>query len=187
MTLQELEQSFDIARVSKAPAFFDFKKMLWISNSYIKKMEDQAYLQFVKPFVTIDLQTLNHKIDELLLIFKSQLAYAEEINKLIADTFLSTDFDHLSQEMYSIIKSDNFQKNINALKQILTALSDDLNLQNANEVVNAVKAQTGLTGKDLYLPVRFAAIGKEHGPEMNKILSVVGKNRILENIAKLIH
>jgi glutamyl/glutaminyl-tRNA synthetase len=145
-------------------------------------MDEQAYLQFVKPFITIDLNSFNNKIDELLLIFKSQLSYAEEINKLITDTFLSTDFNQLSPEMHSIVKSDASQKNLAALKQILTALHEELNMINSNEVVNQVKIQTGLTGKDLYFPIRFAAIGKEHGPEMNKILSVVGKARVLENI-----
>jgi nondiscriminating glutamyl-tRNA synthetase len=55
-------------------------------------------------------------------------------------------------------------------------------LENGNDIVNQVKTLTQLNGKTLYSPIRFAAIGQEHGPEMNKILAIVGKDNILKNI-----
>ena len=38
LSLDELVKVFDFDRLSKSPAYFDYKKMLWISNEYIKKM-----------------------------------------------------------------------------------------------------------------------------------------------------
>jgi glutamyl/glutaminyl-tRNA synthetase len=56
--MPELIKQFDNARLSKAPAFFDFKKMLWIGNAYIKAMDNASYLKFVKEFVKFDVNQL---------------------------------------------------------------------------------------------------------------------------------
>jgi glutamyl-tRNA synthetase len=45
MPTAEIVKQFDIDRVSKAPAFFDFKKMLWIGNEYVKALSDEQYLK----------------------------------------------------------------------------------------------------------------------------------------------
>jgi glutamyl-tRNA synthetase len=186
MNTDEIIRQFDIERVSKAPAFFDFKKMLWIGNEYIKNMSDETYLQWIKPFIKFDKQSFKNDsvLDLVLLIFKPQLSYATQVNGLVDHTFLSTNLKDLSSEMHSTIKSDNFQKCIKSLEHVLSTY-DEITLTNGNEIVNKVKEDTGLTAKNLYFPIRFVAIAKEHGPEMNKILTVVGKEQILKNIKML--
>jgi glutamyl/glutaminyl-tRNA synthetase len=86
--------------------------------------------------------------------------------------------------MQNIVASDNFQKCIKTLAIVLSSFNE-ITLENGNEVVNKVKDATGLKGKDLYFPIRFVAIAREHGPEMNKILTIVGKTQILKNIKLL--
>jgi glutamyl/glutaminyl-tRNA synthetase len=119
------------------------------------------------------------------LIFKPQLTYASEINTLLDTTFSTTNFLYIDDHLTPIITSDNFQKCILVFKQVLGSY-DEITLLNANDIVEKVKQQTQLKGKDLYLPIRLVAIGKEHGPEMNKTLFIVGKDRILQNIETFI-
>jgi nondiscriminating glutamyl-tRNA synthetase len=140
----------------------------------------------VKPFIKFDKTSFKNEsvLNLVLLIFKPQLSYATQVNELVDHTFLSTNLKELSHEMHDIVKSDNFQKCIKSLEHILVQY-DEITLLNGNEIVNKVKDGTGLKGKDLYFPIRFVAIAKEHGPEMNKILTVVGKEQILKNIKLL--
>ncbi len=45
---------------------------------------------------------------------------------------------------------------------------------------NAVKAETGRKGKDLFMPLRCALTGKQHGPELPASLPLIGRERALE-------
>jgi glutamyl/glutaminyl-tRNA synthetase len=148
-------------------------------------MSEQDYLKQVKEFVNIDTSPLEDKLNDALLIFKNQLNYLSEINSLVVNTFLSTNFENLPVEISNSLTSDNFLLNIKALKNELESINE-ITLENAGSVVENVKIKTGLKGKDLYMPIRVAAIAKEHGPEMNKILYIVGKQKILNNINYLL-
>jgi glutamyl-tRNA synthetase len=108
MSLSEVVKNFDSKRISKAPAYFDFKKMLWIGSTYIKAMNDVEYLKFVKPFITFDKLKFNETLDQVLLIFKSQISYGRQINDLVTKTFLSDDFNHISDDMKLVINTPDF-------------------------------------------------------------------------------
>jgi glutamyl-tRNA synthetase len=42
---------------------------------------------------------------------------------------------------------------------------------------NAVKAATGRKGKALFLPMRLALTGEEHGPDIGTMLPLIGRDR----------
>jgi glutamyl-tRNA synthetase len=44
-------------------------------------------------------------------------------------------------------------------------------------LVNAVKEKTGRKGKELFMPLRLALTGMEHGPEMKTVLALLGRDR----------
>lgn len=46
----------------------------------------------------------------------------------------------------------------------------------------ALKALTGLSGKALFMPLRLALTGEEHGPEMKKILLSIGREATLHRL-----
>ena len=183
----ELIAEFDLDRVSKAPAFFDFKKLLWMSNQYIKVMSDEAYIQFVSQYLKTNLNTIcapeYHNL--LLCMFKPQLQYGQQIDELILDIFGNIKSQILSPELKAFIELESSKKVLNNFKKQLEQI-DVINLDNATEIVNKIKAEENVKGKELFLPIRIACIFKEHGPEINKTMTIIGKQRILENITKLI-
>ena len=184
---QELIAEFDLDRVSKAPAFFDFKKLLWMSNQYIKAMNDETYILFVSKYLKIKLNTIcapEHH-DLLLCMFKPQLQYGNQINELILDIFGNVKTQKLSPELKTFIELDSSKRVLINFKKQLEQI-DVINLENATEIVNKIKAEENLKGKELFLPIRVACIFKEHGPEINKTMTIIGKQRILDNINKLI-
>ncbi|MEE2567272.1 glutamate--tRNA ligase [Hyphobacterium marinum] len=46
----------------------------------------------------------------------------------------------------------------------------------------AIKAETGRKGRDLFLPLRQALTGDNHGPEMDKLLPLMGRERVLRRL-----
>ncbi|MFA7429237.1 MAG: glutamate--tRNA ligase [Rhodospirillaceae bacterium] len=45
-----------------------------------------------------------------------------------------------------------------------------------------VKADTGRKGKALFLPLRRALTGRDHGPEMSAMLPLIGRKRVMERL-----
>jgi len=46
----------------------------------------------------------------------------------------------------------------------------------------ALGAETGRKGKPLFLPLRLALTGREHGPDMNALLPLIGRDRAVERL-----
>ncbi len=47
----------------------------------------------------------------------------------------------------------------------------------------AVKTATGRKGKPLFMPLRLALTGLDHGPELAALLPLIGRNRVLDRLA----
>jgi glutamyl-tRNA synthetase len=46
----------------------------------------------------------------------------------------------------------------------------------------AVKAGTGRRGTELFMPLRLALTGLDHGPELAQLLPLIGRDRALERL-----
>jgi glutamyl-tRNA synthetase len=49
-------------------------------------------------------------------------------------------------------------------------------------LTGALGTATGRKGKALFLPLRLALTGREHGPDMNALLPLIGKARAVERL-----
>lgn len=187
LPMDELIKEFDFDRVSKAPAFFDFKKLLWMSNQYIKIMPLNDYLEFVKKYLNVDLSKICDKkhYDLLLEMFQPQLQYGLQINDLINDLFSNVNKKELSDEIKEFMKKESSIKVLTNFKKQLDKI-DELNLENSTQIINNIKIEENIKGKELFLPIRVVCIYKEHGPEINKTMTIVGKQKIMKNINEII-
>ncbi|MEI6731009.1 MAG: glutamate--tRNA ligase, partial [Pseudomonadota bacterium] len=46
----------------------------------------------------------------------------------------------------------------------------------------AISAATGRKGKELFMPIRKALTGLEHGPEMKLLLPIIGRDKVLQRL-----
>lgn len=182
LSMEQLVNDFDVDRVSKSPCFFDFDRMKWMSNQYISKMSDEDYLSFVKKFINIDLSKFEHQIDEILLLYKKQISYAKEINDLIHNTF----FVYNPQEVCNKIITEQWQKVVQSFISSINQI-DEINLESIKKIFKQVKDITKASGKDLFMPIRLLVTGVEHGPELLKIILILGKKEIKDRISKYIN
>ena len=51
-------------------------------------------------------------------------------------------------------------------------------------LTSALGAETGRKGKALFLPLRLALTGREHGPDMNALLPLIGKARAVDRLRR---
>jgi len=50
------------------------------------------------------------------------------------------------------------------------------------ELTGALKAASGRKGKALFLPLRLALTGREHGPDMGALLPLIGREEALRRL-----
>jgi glutamyl/glutaminyl-tRNA synthetase len=160
--------------------------MNYFSNYYIKNDFDNVYLENVKKFIKFDTNIFGDKLDYMLLSFKQNLNYYDEINTYARNTYVNYDLNNFNEEVNQLVSSESFKTCISALDEVLSAYNT-ITPEMGNEIVNKVKEKTNLKGKELFMPIRIIAIGKEHGPEMNKILYIVGKEKIKQNISNFLN
>ena len=48
--------------------------------------------------------------------------------------------------------------------------------------VEEIKLKTNRRGKELFMPLRCAITGQEHGPDLKDLLPLIGRERVLERL-----
>lgn len=178
----ELIKNFNYKRFSKAPSMFDINKLNWMNGQYIKKLPVEALYRLCKPFLdkAYNLKLYDvHWIKKVISIYQNELLYGEKIIDL---TKLFFDSKHqFSQDGSNYIKKNQLQLVIEQFLQKIIKLKK----WNENEiklVINDVKNTTNKSGKLLFMPIRFAISQNEHGPDLIKIIFLLGKEKVIRNI-----
>ncbi len=181
-TMDELASAFDEKRISKSSSSYDVKKLKWFNQKYIKEMNDEDYIKFVRPFLTLDVSNKSEEwVNKLLLIYKNHLSYGKEINELV-NIFFNEEIN-ISSELQEFMKSDeNIDLVIKTYYEELAKL-EDWHPAKITEVIEIVKEKTGVKGKLLYMPIRIKISGVEHGPELPDEIYLLGREKVLKRLS----
>ena len=182
-SLKELEKAFDIHRISTAPGCYDIKKLEWFNAHYIKEMDDEKYLNWIKPFLKFDISNKSDDwVNKLLLTYKTHINCGEMINDVVKNFFAES--YELDDECKNFLESDEIiplviEKFASEIEQI-----NDWNTDNINIAIENTKNGLNVKGKLLYMPLRIKASGFMHGPELDACIYLLGKEKTLENLRK---
>ena len=182
-SLKELEKAFDIHRISTAPGCYDIKKLEWFNAHYIKEMDDEKYLNWIKPFLKFDISNKSDDwVNKLLLTYKTHINCGEMINDVVKNFFAES--YELDDECKDFLASDEIiplviEKFASEIEQI-----NDWNTDNINIAIENTKNGLNVKGKLLYMPLRIKASGFMHGPELDACIYLLGKEKTLDNLRK---
>ena len=184
---EEFIQIFDEKRLGKSPAAFDPKKLEWINNTYVKKTP----LEEVAPLAIHQLQlagllpeTLSEEqqvwANKLVALYHDQMSYMNEIVS-ISSLFFQKDFVVENDEAREVLQGETVPTVLHAFKAKLEALEvfDEASVMAA---IKAVQKETGVKGKNLFMPIRVATSGQTHGPSLGQTIELLGKERSLVHL-----
>ena len=179
-SMEELISNFNEERISKSSSQYDVKKLKWFNHQYINKMDDEKYLSWIKKYFSNECDKSEEWLNHLLLIYKSHLNYGKEINELTS-SFFNKEFV-IDAEAKEFMESDEvIPKVVEVFKEEIKATSN-WSVETLQEVINNVKEKAGVKGKMLFMPIRIAASGIMHGPELADTLYLIGKEEILNRL-----
>jgi len=179
--LEELSHKFSLGRVSRSSAVFDTDKLKWVNRAHLKQIRGSEALDLARPFLKKAGVATEQKSEEWLI--SALEAVWGEINTLteLAEPlqFLFDENWRLEPEVKKIFTQEQNRKVILGLVQELQEV-EEVNQENYKRIISAVGKKIGLSGKNLYLPLRAALTGKTRGPELEKIFLLLGKKGILQ-------
>jgi len=70
-----------------------------------------------------------------------------------------------------------------ALKERLSSLQQ-FDAQSIKGALKEAGAQAGVKGKELFMPLRVAVTGLEHGPDIGAVLRIRGKEDVIASLKK---
>lgn len=181
---EQLINLFDENRLSKSPAAFDQKKMDWMSNDYLKNADFESVFALCKPFLE-EAGRLTDKAEKLVELYKPQLKSADEIVPL-TDLFFA-DFPELTEAEKEVMAAETVPTVLSAFKEKLVSLSDEeFTRDTIFPQIKAVQKETGIKGKNLFMPIRIAVSGEMHGPELPDTIYLLGKEKSVQHIDNML-
>ena len=145
---------FSLDRVNPAPAVFDIQKLEWLNGQYIHRMSAAELRPLVVRF--LDVPWLEEGIEvvktsvQRLTQFGEALRFVREYDPAPVDRGFAE-----------------------ALAAELRAHGAPRDESSYKEMVERLKTATGLKGKNLFMPLRMAMTGSEHGPELVRAIPLL--------------
>lgn len=186
-SLDELIEQFSMDRVAKSPAVFDLDKLNYISAQYIKKASPEIVTELALPH----LKEAGYISDEISIAEKTWLIEvvgalreyishgAEIVNHI--DIFFNDDITFENEEAAEILRDADIPQVMTSFREKLQALHV-VDAPAVKALLKSITKELKLGGKKVFMPLRVVLTGKMHGPDLDKIISLIGRERILDRL-----
>jgi len=189
-TKEELIQRFTLERVSKSPAVFDVDKLNWMNNHYLKKIPLDRLASLSIPHLQkagLLPEQLSPEQEEwakhVIALYQEQMAYGAQIVEL-AELFFTSSLEY-NEEEKAVLSEEQVPEVLNAFYNEINNLAD-YTPETIKASLKSVQKSTGYKGKKLFMPIRVAATGSIHGPDLSQTLFLLGKEKVLQRIEKVL-
>lgn len=189
-TQEELIKIFDSERLSKSPAAFDGKKLEWVNNQYMKQLDLDVLTNMCIPYLEADgrveANPSAEKIEwlkKVVSLYQPQMSYAAEIVNL-SELFFN-EHPVLDDAAKEVLAGETVTTVLAAFKKELEAMAV-LDVVSIKAGIKAVQKETGVKGKNLFMPIRVAVSGQMHGPELAETIELLGKEKVLAHLNEVL-
>jgi glutamyl-tRNA synthetase len=180
-SLEELTEKFTLEKVNKAGAVFDVAKLRWMNGVYIRKMDENEFYKFVKPFLEkagVSIED-EEQMKKIVFSVRDNIEIATDVPEAIK--IYMEDFVFESDEAKELAELNDSKTLFAAMVEKFSEL-DELSKENFKLTMKSVQKETGFKGKGLWMPYRVALTGQMHGPDISTISEIFGKEKILNRL-----
>ena len=172
LDLNDLANSFETKNISSSPSKFDMDQMLFWQKKAVEKLTIEDFDNWLSDSLTNLPSEINKK--GFIELIKENINFPIEAEEYLHKLFLKPLVDE--KEIAEIISSAGKEFYLEAHDVISQGISD------WNECVKKIGNQSGKKGRELFMPLRVAITGQTKGPELDKVIELIGPERILKRI-----
>lgn len=186
----EFIEIFDPARLSKSPALFDQQKLAWMNNQYMKKADLDRVVELALPHLIKAgkvsegrTEEENNWVRSLISLYHDKMSFGAEIVDM-SDLFFRDEVNY-DEEAKEVLAGEQVPEVLRAFLAEIDQL-EEFKADSIKAAVKAVQKATGHKGQKLFMPVRAAATGQTHGPDLMLAMELIGKEKVSERVQKLL-
>jgi nondiscriminating glutamyl-tRNA synthetase len=186
-TMEELIEEFSFERVSKTGGVFDKDKLDWVNGHYIREADLDRLTELSIPYLlesgdikSDDIESRYDWIKALVAILKDRISTVAEISQKAKFVF-ENNIEFETEEAEQTIRESQIADILEALLEELAEI-DEIDEEFSKTIMKKLQKKTGIKGKNLFMPIRIAITGQQHGPDLDKIMLVIGKENLVKRI-----
>ncbi len=163
-TLDQLAEEFSFSKIGRSPARFDETELKNLNASIL---HSQSFDTVKARLAAIDERAANEAFWK---VIRENCSTLSDVSGWVETVFGNAD---------RLVDADDAEF-IDAAINLLP--EGDLTGDSWGEWAKALKTETGRKGRGLFMPLRKALTGMEHGPDMSALLPLIGRERALERL-----
>ncbi len=186
---EELIQKFSLDRVAKNPAVFDVDKLNWLNAHYLRQAGPSVITELALPhleaagYISLPLAEEQRAwLEQAVAVVQEHISYAAQAVDHLA-VFFKDEVTLESDEAREILRDADIPQVMAAFRERLTALPavDDAAVKG---VLKGIVKDFKLGGNKVYMPVRVALTGQAHGPDLIRLIVLLGRERVLARMER---
>jgi nondiscriminating glutamyl-tRNA synthetase len=182
MTRADLVRKFDLSRVASSPAAFDEDKLDSVNSHHIRLAPLPAIAELARPYAAAaglhgpEPARFEHMVG----LVRDGVAKLSDIPGAI-----SIFFDgrlEMEEEARECVASESGRRVVGAVRDALAREAGAIDPVGWSGFLKGVGKELGVSGRDLFMPVRAALTGRTHGPALGEIAVLLGRARVAERL-----
>lgn len=186
LSRERLVKEFSFDRLSSSAAIFDVVKLNWMNGVYIRNLSPEELTGACLPYLQKAGYALpdHDTLQKMIRLVRDNLEYLSQISEKLA--FFFVDAIHITDGAAIGMSQTEAAGKIywSFLRQL--DKYDTFNGEAFRQIMKTVNKETGVMGRDLWMPIRIALTGDMHGPDLAAIVEIFGKEKCRRFVQKLV-
>lgn len=173
-SFEELAATFNCDALSKSPAKYNEKQLLFWQSQAVAQLSDAAFWDWVGPTVQgLVPQAMQEKF---VTIIKPNVRFPSEVKAWVISLFQP--LETWDEVLHETIRGAGRQYFTECL------LAIEKQGQDVKKIIAHLKEALGLSGKALFMPLRVALTLHAHGPDLSDLLSLMSDHEVIRRLKK---
>lgn len=176
-SLEEAIKNFNLKGLHSRGAVFDLEKLNWYNNYYIQQLKENEFADYAWKVLEQEHKIPSKKREwaiQIAFLFRPQLNYFQELISLTHYFFHQLNHQLLSKDPENTLWIEELVKKLEKTKEWEIGKIKDL-LKETFSISRERK-------KEIFLLLRSMLTGKEKGPELPKVIFLLGKDETIERL-----
>lgn len=178
-SFQEMKELFSLDRLNASGAVFDRVKLKWVNAQHLRTLPSEVLWKMIKPYLkAYEIQFPETGSEAEAWAMRSVDVFRPKLEILSDCVPLYKDIDESKFVIYDesdeILSLPTSKQVIETWKNLLSEFKQDyLTEADFVKIENEVKTLAQVKGKNLFMPMRVAVIGKPHGTELKMLTPLI--------------
>jgi glutamyl-tRNA synthetase len=179
-SMDQLIEAFQLERINKAGAKFDFHKAQWFNQQYLKSKSDGELAQFLLESLKKEgIECSEEKASQIAAIMKERVTFPKDFWE--QGKFFFRAPDKFDDGVVSKKWNDEAVKVLTAYRDAVSALSA-FDATIAKNTLDEVTAALAIGAGKILQALRLSITGAGGGPDLMMIMEIIGKDQVVKRI-----